>query len=1241
MEKRKRNGLEVTCIGVLYQGPWEKKYWSSSRGKDRYPYPVGYQAVRCLNGNSYHMEVQEGARGPLFVVASGQGKKCFADTPTIAWQDVMKKTSSFSKRTCGRLLSSDINGSELFGFLDPLVQRLFRELILAHEGEAQPDDISCSKNKADDVLKPESTMGGCPEGFGWDSTRTVQVRKSRTSIVRSVTAKGSTVSGESSLKQSGYVKGHRKRLKLVKPPKRTRENSETELSGPCEHSLPQILSPKSSQAREGCLQGGTKGEQMQEDLCGSTKADFQEIPKEEILKGTVIPDSYDDFPSQMYAEQEGMQAKLLPSRHTSSESKNQGLVPISGDIACMPGIAVSLSEPGEFEEPLTLKHISFYKESNEKFESENSGLNSAPKTASDIQLNNVVVPDSCDIKSQDLSLLTKVPLEIHLKNAIIPDSFDMESLNEAHSVTQGAVVDSQIVLDQASALFDKSDNLPSHSAKEESQSSEGNTQKGESDSLGQELTKSMISLLLPQALQIYDKKGRKRKKPNTRIVSEVEKVDLPSLAAELDEKESFVNPKEVNRQISEEQGSQNEDKRGFFAPCDDICAGTDMNQLNSIKIGQFNKPLNDDSGCDNNSHEAYVESSHQLEQQCDQEANYDQSKSKQPNSLNSCIEFFVDEHQATKDFSHQPMNCTAIPSTNPVPEGSTPKNGLSKGQLYNISDRKDVSSSNIIFQPPHPEEKERSPADQDCLQSPETEGICSPVANSLTMMEMKDTFVEGMQIEVEKGTSPLKVSKSYMRVPSDHILGFDAMESASKPTIGQEVSAKDLAVKHNELQPKHSVISTELMGQLAYQEPSNANDLFVEQRTADVSELEVKDYAPQNGTYVPKVCLEHPMPILAMKLTIQDDQVRLLICCGYQDATRLLLVYQMAGKELLPSIFSSTTFDILHCNSNAVCRGLVESNGLHFIPGRPELLLLGRFKIRELTEEKQASALDQKDNSTCDIQLVAYSPGKLHVASRLSSSGGQLYCVLPVDTHMVIAGGENGLVIGWIMDTLWRSWKESFMLPLPVIDRDPSSCIIQLSIVSTLPSIIVGCDDQGLIAIWNFVSRQLLKSLKLSVEAPSQLHILKMDLIVHSDCEESTEVSRMLDQAEAGSIVTEHVTASFLISTLSCHGVAPQDYAGQSVSKSWSLKVLKRDGNSVMFNLDRLQRICTVEISERLGLAGTNDGHVLLWDTMSGVVMGTLRQSKDEPVKCIAIDPACNIISVAGGVHALVYSKQM
>ncbi|KAG6547615.1 hypothetical protein Mapa_011064 [Marchantia paleacea] len=132
-----RDGVEITSIGVLYQGPLEKKYWSSSRGKEKYPYPVGYQATRWHGGHCYFMEVTEGARGPSFVVKCEEGIVCSGQTPSVAWEDILKKKHVGAKRVLVRSSCASIDGAEMFGFTNPLVQRLCRDLVVSAIGAAE------------------------------------------------------------------------------------------------------------------------------------------------------------------------------------------------------------------------------------------------------------------------------------------------------------------------------------------------------------------------------------------------------------------------------------------------------------------------------------------------------------------------------------------------------------------------------------------------------------------------------------------------------------------------------------------------------------------------------------------------------------------------------------------------------------------------------------------------------------------------------------------------------------------------------------------------------------------------------------------------------------------------------------------------------------------------------------------------------------------------------------------------
>ncbi|KAF0921328.1 hypothetical protein E2562_003128 [Oryza meyeriana var. granulata] len=128
--------IEIVSAGSLYlSGEWARKYWSCSRGKDRYPYPVGYHAVRYFSGISYTMEIQQGPRGPVFQVTSTQGDSSTGPTPDIAWKNFQKKTAP-KVRDWQRKRSflQKIDGVELFGFKNASIQRLLRELIVRSTG---------------------------------------------------------------------------------------------------------------------------------------------------------------------------------------------------------------------------------------------------------------------------------------------------------------------------------------------------------------------------------------------------------------------------------------------------------------------------------------------------------------------------------------------------------------------------------------------------------------------------------------------------------------------------------------------------------------------------------------------------------------------------------------------------------------------------------------------------------------------------------------------------------------------------------------------------------------------------------------------------------------------------------------------------------------------------------------------------------------------------------------------------
>ncbi|KAF6140079.1 hypothetical protein GIB67_001820 [Kingdonia uniflora] len=151
----KPDGLEIISIGALFEGSNDKKYWSSSRGKDRYPYPIGYHAIRTHIGFSYKMEIHEGLNGPLFVVTGADGESTRGQTPEIACEGIQKKGGIHAKLGHGKRFSCKIDGAELFGFRNPLVHRLLRELVSNVTGTAEQIPLSPSLSNREAIQDPE------------------------------------------------------------------------------------------------------------------------------------------------------------------------------------------------------------------------------------------------------------------------------------------------------------------------------------------------------------------------------------------------------------------------------------------------------------------------------------------------------------------------------------------------------------------------------------------------------------------------------------------------------------------------------------------------------------------------------------------------------------------------------------------------------------------------------------------------------------------------------------------------------------------------------------------------------------------------------------------------------------------------------------------------------------------------------------------------------------------------------
>ena len=83
------------------------------------------------------------------------------------------------------------------------------------------------------------------------------------------------------------------------------------------------------------------------------------------------------------------------------------------------------------------------------------------------------------------------------------------------------------------------------------------------------------------------------------------------------------------------------------------------------------------------------------------------------------------------------------------------------------------------------------------------------------------------------------------------------------------------------------------------------------------------------------------------------------------------------------------------------------------------LICRSNLYCRDHSDERSA-LVSQKTKCLHGVALVCYTNSEPSVHTELSSFGRHLYSLLVCNPYMVIAGGENGFVSGWEMDSIWR-----------------------------------------------------------------------------------------------------------------------------------------------------------------------------------------------------------------------------
>jgi hypothetical protein len=138
-------GTTIWSLGEIVVGPDAKRYWSNRQCLFKHPYPLGYRASRTHFGKEWIMKIERGEKGPLFVVEDEEeGQRFTGNTPTHPWTKACIASPSPGTRVSGPLL---------FGFSDPLTQRLLEQLL----ERSKADSITQSSSSGSSSSSTSST----------------------------------------------------------------------------------------------------------------------------------------------------------------------------------------------------------------------------------------------------------------------------------------------------------------------------------------------------------------------------------------------------------------------------------------------------------------------------------------------------------------------------------------------------------------------------------------------------------------------------------------------------------------------------------------------------------------------------------------------------------------------------------------------------------------------------------------------------------------------------------------------------------------------------------------------------------------------------------------------------------------------------------------------------------------------------------------------------------------------------
>ncbi|KAJ9707739.1 hypothetical protein PVL29_000014 [Vitis rotundifolia] len=1164
-KEEKSDDLEITSIGALHKGPWDKKYWSSSRGKDRYPYPVGYQALRTHNGIGYKMEIHEGPKGPLFVIISADGISCSGQTPDIAWEIFQKKGCPRVKTLHGKRLSCKIDGVEFFGFKNPFVQRLLRELVANVNGTAEQTLLSASFcNRASGAENDTQLPDSCTYPDLLPYLEKPQTTGKRSRKQKNINMK--SISGSA-----------HKRLRPRELTDNSVASSSRQRNRSAKDGLPLETVGLSDHLREEALILQEEGKLVSSENYISTRA-------------VNIP-SIEEKP-------------LDRSKHI----KVQGL---------------SYSTPVE----------------------DKNGETTFPKSSQGFNNVDHCAPDTLDHMQDNTSAYASTA---HKES---PDNVKDELTAADTTIFEGSVTESHLEGEVGTYT------------------SNGSLERSDFDSVGQEVAKSMMTVLLPQALPLLKETSRKKKATNNHLglsfyraesldknngACPIVNVASPALVlaenspVEMEEKvqtfrrdfdpviPSFEHVKYVIPDSFEDDQCGHDSANGPLLFSDiagadqasfdkDTCACDTLGQFVNVDVWK------ESSVC-------HVETSERKDGFSCSKANV--ASKLDENSIHHGI-LSVEREKTLLDCAEDTSgaNTKCMVSSVQISEQSisSKMDGAEAGnQISDVAPltRKynGLLSESIIY---------RNFGD-DCILD------AYPTVGPLLAAEIHQVSSSASSPDKKVLFSPeVKLEGQHYNLNTEEI-ALNPEESC------QAYIDKKLVEQQNLVKLKRSVQK----GGTSFckNNMSNAEEVQAGTNLKAHIKMELKHDLVGNTELVG--CYVHPMPVLSVFLNTREDEIHICVLCGLLvDKDTILFIYKVTIKEprsQSPTFVGYTPIILPTLKDRSGGEVALDRFGLQFTPDGLSLVLLNSIKTPYCREQKipcLCSACKLECFEENAIKIVQIKLGYLSVVEKLKTVDS-VQCILVCEPNHLVAVEESGRLHVWVMNSTWSVQTEDFIIP--TYDC-VSPCIVELKRIPKCAPLVIGHHGFGEFSLWDIsqrilISRFAMPSISIFEFIPISLFSFQSEVPLSSNPDVDLHINKIVAATKMWfskhnenytflPLGGESIAVWLLVSTLSdCdtqHDNQMNDCQTNPVGW-WRLALLVK--NMVILGSALDPRAAAIGASAGHGIIGTHDGLVYMWELSTGTKLGSLHYFKGG-VSCIATDDSrSDVFAVAGdGGQLLVY----